>query len=439
MATSLPDPGIPAVPVRFSDALARVREWTFTNQELLPKDTIFLRDLRGRFRVIVRGVPTLRQQFDDALASLHVALGAFSPGRESLCVNSEELFDANSFFSSQDLRPLSPDWPQSPYLLDREPQNGDWLRGGLDPIPDISLVTFYGVKGGVGRSTALALLAIRLAEQGRRVIVVDLDLESPGLTSVLSPPGALPPFGMVDWFVENGVGQADMSLAKDMMTKSPLGRDAGGEILLVPAFGENEHDYLGKLSRAYLDQPAADKTIDFASVLRDGLAALAHVSGASVMLLDSRAGLHDIAASAIVRLGAHTLLFAANSPQTWRSYRLLFEHWQSFPERLPQFRAYLKFVDALIPETGRADHRESFVENAYSLLSDTIYEKTGPGELAEFNYDVQAIDAPHWPLPVRWSRVFQEFDPLSNDSQVSHAEIEAAYGEFLQGVIDLLF
>ncbi|HEY1693162.1 MAG TPA: AAA family ATPase [Polyangiaceae bacterium] len=44
-------------------------------------------------------------------------------------------------------------------------------------------VTFFGIKGGVGRSTAPVALAKRLAEKGRRVLVVDLDMESPGPTS----------------------------------------------------------------------------------------------------------------------------------------------------------------------------------------------------------------------------------------------------------------
>jgi Mrp family chromosome partitioning ATPase len=35
----------------------------------------------------------------------------------------------------------------------------------------------------VGRSTAPVALAKRLAEKGRRVLVVDLDMESPGPTS----------------------------------------------------------------------------------------------------------------------------------------------------------------------------------------------------------------------------------------------------------------
>ena len=43
------------------------------------------------------------------------------------------------------------------------------------------VVTFYSFKGGVGRSMALINVAAELARRGKRVIVVDFDLEAPGL------------------------------------------------------------------------------------------------------------------------------------------------------------------------------------------------------------------------------------------------------------------
>ena len=44
-------------------------------------------------------------------------------------------------------------------------------------------VSFYSYKGGVGRSMALANLATLLARKGRRVFMIDFDLEAPGLDS----------------------------------------------------------------------------------------------------------------------------------------------------------------------------------------------------------------------------------------------------------------
>ncbi|EKN4906289.1 AAA family ATPase [Yersinia enterocolitica] len=44
-----------------------------------------------------------------------------------------------------------------------------------------NLITFYSYKGGVGRTTSLALTASYLAKQGKNVFVVDCDFEAPGL------------------------------------------------------------------------------------------------------------------------------------------------------------------------------------------------------------------------------------------------------------------
>ena len=52
------------------------------------------------------------------------------------------------------------------------------------------IYTFYSYKGGVGRSTALAYVAQRLSLQGLRVLIVDWNLQSPGLESFF--------FGRVD-------------------------------------------------------------------------------------------------------------------------------------------------------------------------------------------------------------------------------------------------
>ncbi|RJP25564.1 MAG: ParA family protein [Candidatus Omnitrophota bacterium] len=50
------------------------------------------------------------------------------------------------------------------------------------------VVTFYSFKGGVGRSMALVNIAYELANTGRNVLIVDFDLEAPGLdTFHLSP------------------------------------------------------------------------------------------------------------------------------------------------------------------------------------------------------------------------------------------------------------
>ncbi len=49
-----------------------------------------------------------------------------------------------------------------------------------------TIVTFYSYKGGVGRSMALANVAVLLARRGLRLLIVDWDLEAPGVENYFS-------------------------------------------------------------------------------------------------------------------------------------------------------------------------------------------------------------------------------------------------------------
>jgi MinD-like ATPase involved in chromosome partitioning or flagellar assembly len=56
-----------------------------------------------------------------------------------------------------------------------------------DPTPKIGkVITFYSFKGGVGRSMSLANIAIMLAQWNFRTLIIDWDLEAPGLENFYS-------------------------------------------------------------------------------------------------------------------------------------------------------------------------------------------------------------------------------------------------------------
>ena len=49
------------------------------------------------------------------------------------------------------------------------------------------IITFYSYKGGTGRTMAMANVAWIIASNGKRVLAVDWDLESPGLHKFFHP------------------------------------------------------------------------------------------------------------------------------------------------------------------------------------------------------------------------------------------------------------
>ncbi|MBK9643792.1 MAG: tyrosine-protein kinase family protein [Deltaproteobacteria bacterium] len=64
------------------------------------------------------------------------------------------------------------------------------------------MVGFYSFKGGVGRSTAAAITALLMAREGRRILLVDLDLEAPGLEGYFGFTNDQVQGGMVDLLLE---------------------------------------------------------------------------------------------------------------------------------------------------------------------------------------------------------------------------------------------
>ena len=57
------------------------------------------------------------------------------------------------------------------------------------------ITTFYSFKGGVGRTQALVNVGVELAKRGRRVLLVDFDLEAPGIDTYPLPKPKEAPIG----------------------------------------------------------------------------------------------------------------------------------------------------------------------------------------------------------------------------------------------------
>lgn len=329
-------------------------------------------------------------------------------------------------------------------LLDRQIIGQDWLHTTHERAPtDPPRVVFYGLKGGVGRSTALAMLAYILAREGKRVLLLDFDLESPGLSGLLLPADRVAGFGLVDWFIEDAVHQGDAVL-DDLVADSPLADHTTGRIRVAAAMGQGESAYLAKLARVYADVPTPSGPERFSKRMERLVRTLEARERPDIVLIDSRAGLHDLAAISIATLADLALLFATDSEQNWQGYRQLFAHWQQRPAVLRGVRERLWIVRAMFPETEQKERFNRFLERSYDLFSENLYDEIDPS-VAEpddaFAYALDSEAAPHFPLIVRWSARFMEFDPLAPDSRggVGDADIDLAFGPFAKRVTSILF
>jgi hypothetical protein len=72
------------------------------------------------------------------------------------------------------------------------------------------------------------------------------------------------------------------------------------------------------------------------------------------------------------------------------------------------------------------------------LCSELLYDKETEVDLDAFTFDLLDEDAPHAPVPVRWSRLFQVEDPLDALKSSSAEEISGVFGAFFKRVDELL-
>jgi hypothetical protein len=408
--------------VRFEEALARYLGVVRTFRDDVLRDAgsvVVVRDLMGRLRLAMDRCPA---NLDAFFESLRDAAGPFF-GEGVL--EKDSMIAPKAVFESPDLV----DSGGRVWLLERVVTGAEFGRGPL-PSLETPRATLYGIKGGVGRSTALCVWARHLAALGERVLVIDLDLESPGVSSLLLPADARPDFGIVDWLVEDAVGNADEQLVRLMVSpNSPLAQGTGGDILVAPCGGTRGEDYMAKLSRAYVDIPRDGHVVSFAERLASMICALETEHRPTVVLLDSRAGLHDLAGIATTRLDAMTFLFAVGGRQTWDAYGVLLRKWASWPAIARAIRLNLHVVAAQIPEIGRQEYLERLEQDAYDAFSDTFYEEAAADDSEAFNFDISSDDAPHYPLRIHWGREFQDWDPAAG--AVSDEQIRASFGEFV--------
>ncbi|MBL8896603.1 MAG: hypothetical protein JNM84_03200 [Planctomycetes bacterium] len=275
--------------------------------------------------------------------------------------------------------------------------------------------------------------------KGKKVLVVDLDLESPGVSAALLPAGVKPRFGVVDWYVEDGVRQADSALLSEMTGQSPLGSGSkGGSLVVAPVAGHANKDYLAKLARVYASPPGAGDSGAFGDRTARLIDALEDLVKPDVTLIDSRAGLHDVGAISVVRLGAVSFLFATETEENWLGYQYMFEAWGRQPSVLEQFRDTLQVVASLVPETGAQLYLERLGDRAHALFSGYIYESSSPGQPG-FNFGRSDSEGPHFPIPVRWNRSFFAHDPTNTTfDSVQENLVEASFGEFFARADELV-
>lgn len=421
------------------EALIKSLDWVLIN-----------RDLNGRVRLIapesVETDEALRTSINELAGVLAAKLAPHVHPRSGLV-----LFESSREEACEGSASFALDGFDTVWVADRLATEANWTR--IAPESEaVPRVVFFSIKGGVGRSTALAATAWNLAQAGKRVLVLDLDLESPGLSAALLPEERQPMYGITDWLIEDLVDNAE-TIFESMVASSDLSHD--GEIYVVPAYGKDPGEYISKLGRVWMPKLLTDGTREsWSRRLVRLLQALEERFDPDAVLIDSRSGMDEIASACITDMGANLiLLFALEGGQTWNGYRMLFEQWQR-AQVTEAIRSRLKLVGAIVPEVDRVSYLETLREHAYEVFVDTLYDELAPprpdavgptvdgdgkwrvAELVEgWNFDEADEGAPHYPWSINWHRSFAGLRSLQGRlSIIDPQEVDHIFGPLLKGV-----
>lgn len=428
-------------PCSFDDALPRAvaqLRHAFPNIDFA--DVRFIRDMNGRVHVVLPDAID-ESALIEARAALADVLGAYTPGvdaglmRLSETLSGSVLLDEPFVVEDIDGRLVR--------VIERRVVGQDWTQAPNVEVPRSTThpprVSFFSLKGGVGRSTALFLWGRELATQGKRVLLLDLDLEAPGLGAQLLPPSDRPEFGVVDWLAEDLVGSSvaeAMLMERELVARSPLAE--AGYLYVTPATGRRSMHrpggFIAKLARAYLESDRGQGE-GFAARVRRLLGRLEQALELDLVLIDSRAGLHETAAAAILHLDADVLLFATDQPTVWEGYRYLLAQLAQMAHIAPasgddDWRLRLKMVYAKAAKTRAA--LEGFRLRAYPLWLEHLYDEQRPDEDSDlFSFAETEDAAPHDPLVILQNPVFEQFNPLEDLNETAEAAISSTFGPFM--------
>lgn len=431
------------------------------------QDNFFLRDFSGRLTFIVLDETKSIEVRADLAQKAVAILGCYVDAAGFAVSTPDELFDdrLSEIQHAREVDIVTPEFAGTVKFIDRRLVGGDWLRSPVASAKPPHRIVFSSIKGGVGRSTALCVLAEHLASKGKRVLAVDMDIEAPGLGNMLLPIGTLPEFGLLDYLVEQNFGELEDQFYVDIIGSSWLGRGRG-RVDVLPAIGQqsldNPANVLAKIARAYLPggdsagiAPETGELPSFMDHMMHLIDRLADPLRYDVILIDSRAGLHETTAAAIVGLGAHVLFFGLDQPQTFAGYELLLAHLGTLPV-LPDndWRERFSFVQAKAPASKRL--QEKFATSMTNLLKQYLWkspiELEAPPDLATLQdtfevdwneelVELTAVDEPepaNYVLAVLDNDRYHSFNPLEDREVLDLGVYGESFGELLEKVTQML-
>lgn len=276
---------------------------------------------------------------------------------------------------------------------------------------DCPVLAFYSFKGGMGRSTALALFALDRMSRDEHVVVIDLDIDAPGLGSIL-PSGASSLYGVVDYLLELPVAGSRPEDLRDFYYNLDLpGIRSTGSIKVFPA-GRLDEFYLGKMAR--LDfEPVESTGGELRHPLEELVAQVYQELHPDWILIDSRTGFSETAGMILSGLCDYHVLFGVQSDQSWEGLGYAIKRLGLDRLQRGYHQAEFMLVQSMVPETPKEKRDSSmaaFAGKAGDVCAGSYYLEPEPARDDAFWYldDAGGESAPDSPITMLYKAALSQ-------------------------------
>jgi cellulose biosynthesis protein BcsQ len=312
------------------------------------------------------------------------------------------------------------------FFSERHVENTNWFIKDTLKLKT-PVTSFYSFKGGVGRTTATILTALLLARQGKKVLLIDFDLEAPGLASVFASQEdnaekLLGVKGFVDFLVDYEANKREIAkLSIDdyyfVRNEQVLIGSNGGELIIVPAIATDSNSadsYIDKLSKANIKYGFGKDYIPdlFLKTLEDKI-------NPDYILIDTRTGINDVGGLVFNRYAHNIFLIFFGNQQNMFGLESILPELKQLNKKNVNF--YL--VNSPVPQNPTDADIETnyYVEKSYEIFSNHFYKENLPSQFDE--------TADHYPINIPFNSqalILNNYKKLANlieNSKNSYQEI----------------
>ena len=340
----------------------------------------------------------------------------------------QQISESEDKFIYNDLSSTSLDIENSGkvFFAERHVENTNWyIKENLKLKTPVT--SFYSFKGGVGRTTATILTALLLARQGKKVLLIDFDLEAPGLASIFAnqednAERLLAVKGFVDFLIDFEANRKEIKkLSIDdyyfVKNEQILVGSNGGELIIVPAIAtdsKSAESYIDKLSKANIKFGFGKDYIPdiFLKTLEDKVKP-------DFILIDTRTGINDVGGLVFNRYAQNIFLIFFGSQQNMFGLESILPELKQLNQKDVNF--YL--VNSPVPQNSTDAETEInyYVEKSYEIFSNHFYNDDLPSQFDE--------TADHYPINIPYNPqalILNNYKKLANlieNSKNSYQEI----------------